>query len=71
MRLDKLITLQLQDLYLDKLNEGLWARTVRYVHVTIIKALNDAVRWDQWSRETWPKQPNHHGNRRRSCRLTK
>jgi integrase len=46
VRLDKLNTLQLQDLYLDKLDEGLSARTVRYVHVTLNKALKDAVRWE-------------------------
>jgi integrase len=45
VRLEKLNTLQLQELYRAKLDEGLSVRTVRYVHVTINKALKDAVSW--------------------------
>ena len=43
-KLEKLTTLQLEKLYRQKLGEGLLARRVRYIHVTIRKALKDAVR---------------------------
>ena len=43
-KLEKLTTLQLEKLYRQKLGEGLSARRVRYIHVTIRKALKDAVR---------------------------
>jgi integrase len=44
VKLEKLTALQLETLYREKLGEGLSARRVRYVHVTIRKALKDAVR---------------------------
>ncbi len=44
-RLEKLNALQIQSLYTRKLEEGVAPRRVRYVHATIHKALNDAVRW--------------------------
>jgi integrase len=44
-KLDKINALQLQNLYRDKLDSGLSPRRVRYIHVTIHKALRDAVRW--------------------------
>jgi len=44
VKLDKLNTMQLEKLYRQKLDAGLSARRVRYVHVTIRKALKDAVR---------------------------
>ena len=43
-KLDKLNAMQLEKLYAQKLEAGLSARRVRYIHVTIRKALNDAVR---------------------------
>jgi integrase len=43
-KLEKLTALQLEKLYRQKLKEGLSARRVRYIHVTIRKALKDAVR---------------------------
>ena len=43
-KLDKLNALQLEKLYRQKLKAGLSARRVRYIHVTIRKALKDAVR---------------------------
>src|SRR3712207_40231 len=43
-KLEKLTALQLEKLYRLKLKEGLSARRVRYIHVTIRKALKDAVR---------------------------
>ncbi len=42
--LDKLNAMQLEKLYRQKLDAGLSARRVRYIHVTIRKALKDAVR---------------------------
>jgi integrase len=45
VRLDRLNALQVQNLYQHKLDEGVSARRVRYIHVTIHKALKDAVRW--------------------------
>jgi integrase len=45
IRLNKLNPLQVQTLYRERLDAGLSARRVRYVHVTIHKALKDAVRW--------------------------
>lgn len=45
VRLGKLDALRLQALYRAKLDAGLSARRVRYVHVTVHKALKDAVRW--------------------------
>jgi integrase len=44
VKLEKLTALQLETLYREKLGEGLSARRVRYIHVTIRKALKDAVR---------------------------
>jgi integrase len=44
-KLDRLDALQLQSLYKAKLSSGLSPRRVQYVHATISKALNDAVRW--------------------------
>jgi integrase len=49
-RLDKLNALQLESLYCQKLKAGLSARRVRYIHVTIRKALKDAVRLKLLSR---------------------
>ena len=43
-KLDKLNAMQLEGLYAQKLDSGLSARRVRYIHVTIRKALKDAVR---------------------------
>lgn len=43
-KLDKLTALQLEKLYRQKLDTRLSARRVRYIHVTIRKALKDAVR---------------------------
>lgn len=43
-KLDKLTALQLERLYRQKLDAGLSARGVRYIHKTIRKALKDAVR---------------------------
>jgi integrase len=44
VKLDKLNTMQLEKLYRQKLDAGLSARRVRYIHVTVRKALKDAVR---------------------------
>jgi integrase len=49
-KLDKLNTMQLEKLYRRKLDAGLSARRVRYIHVTIRKALKDAVRLQLLSR---------------------
>ena len=43
-KLDKLNAMQLEKLYRQKLDSGLSPRRVRYIHVTIRKALKDAVR---------------------------
>lgn len=43
-KLEKLNALQLETLYRSKLKSGLSPRRVRYIHVTIRKALKDAVR---------------------------
>ena len=43
-KLDKLNAIQLEKLYREKLDAGLSPRRVRYIHVTIRKALKDAVR---------------------------
>jgi integrase len=43
-KLEKLTAMQLEKLYRQKLQEGLSARRVKYIHVTIRKALKDAVR---------------------------
>jgi integrase len=44
-KLDKLNALRIQQMYRSKLDAGLSARRVQYIHVTIHKALRDAVRW--------------------------
>ena len=44
VRLDRLSALQIQSLYQAKLNSGLSPRTVQIVHVTLHKALKQAVR---------------------------
>jgi len=49
-KLDKLNAMQLEKLYRQKLDTGLSARRVRYIHVTIRKALKDAVRLQLLSR---------------------
>jgi integrase len=49
-KLDKLNALQLEKLYRQKLDTGLSARRVRYIHVTVRKALKDAVRLQLLSR---------------------
>jgi integrase len=49
-KLDKLNAMQLESLYAQKLDAGLSARRVRYIHVTIRKALKDAVRLQLLSR---------------------
>jgi len=49
-KLDKLNAMQLEKLYRQKLDAGLSARRVRYIHVTIRKALKDAVRLQLLSR---------------------
>jgi integrase len=43
-KIEKLTALQLEKLYRQKLSEGFSARRVKYIHVTIRKALKDAVR---------------------------
>ena len=50
IQLDKLNALQLEELYRQKLRDGLSARRVRYIHVTIRKSLKDAVRLQLLSR---------------------
>ena len=45
-KLERLPALQLQTLYHTKLEEGLSPRRVQYIHVTLHKALKDAVRWE-------------------------
>ncbi len=49
-QLDKLNAMQLEKLYRQKLDSGLSPRRVRYIHVTIRKALKDAVRLQLLSR---------------------
>ena len=49
-KLEKLNTMQLERLYRQKLDAGLSERRVRYIHVTIRKALKDAVRVQLLSR---------------------
>jgi integrase len=49
-KLDKLNALQLETLYRQKLDAGLSARRVRYIHATIRKALKDAIRLQLLSR---------------------
>ncbi len=45
VRLDKLNALRVQSLYRKKLDVGLSPTTVRKIHVTLYKALKQAVRW--------------------------
>src|SRR5919107_2403073 len=45
VKLDKLNALQVQNVYSQKLNGGLSARSVEIIHVTLHKALKQAVRW--------------------------
>lgn len=49
-KLDRLNAMQLEKLYRQKLDAGLSPRRVRYIHVTIRKALKDAVRLQLLSR---------------------
>src|SRR3712207_74485 len=49
-KLEKLTALQLETLYRKKLDAGLSARRVQYIHVTIHKALKDAIRLQLLSR---------------------
>ncbi len=44
VKLDKLNAMQVQDAYARKLNSGLSARSVEIIHVTLHKALKQAVR---------------------------
>jgi integrase len=45
VRLDKLTAVQVQSLYLAKLDAGLSPRTVQIIHTTLHKALKQAVTW--------------------------
>jgi integrase len=45
VKLDKLNALQVQNVYSQRLNEGLSPRSVEIIHVTLHKALKQAVRW--------------------------
>jgi integrase len=45
IKLRKVNALQVQTLYRQKLDAGVSPRRVRYIHVTLHKALNQAVRW--------------------------
>jgi integrase len=58
VKLEKLNALQLQSLYRDKLNSSLSPRRVQYIHVTVRKALSDAVRWQLV--RTQRHLPNHY-----------
>jgi integrase len=53
--LQQLTTAMLNSLYQQLLDRGIGSRTVQYVHATIRKALNDAVRWGLLVRN-----PAHH-----------
>jgi integrase len=53
--LQQLTTAMLNALYRQLLDRGVGPRTVQYVHATIRKALNDAVRWGLLVRN-----PAHH-----------
>ncbi len=44
-KLDKLNALQIQSFYRERLDAGISARRVQYAHITVHKALKDAVRW--------------------------
>jgi integrase len=44
-KLQKLSSLDVQELYLSKLGSGLSPRTVQIIHTTLHKALKQAVRW--------------------------
>jgi integrase len=46
VRLDKLNALQVQSLYRAKLNAGLSTGTVRHLHVILLSALKQAVKWN-------------------------
>jgi integrase len=45
MKLDRVNPLQIQSLYRSKLDSGLSPRTVQIIHVTLYKALKQAVKW--------------------------
>ena len=45
LKLDRVSALHVQSLYTDKLDAGLSPRRVIYIHVTLHKALKQAVRW--------------------------
>ncbi len=45
VKLDRLNALQVQTMYRQKLDGGLYARTVGIIHATLYKALRQAVRW--------------------------
>lgn len=45
VKIEKLSPLQLSSLYRSKLDSGLSPRTVQYLHVTLHKALKQAMRW--------------------------
>jgi integrase len=46
VKLDKLNALQVQGLYRAKLDEGLSTGTVRLLHVVLLSALEQAVKWE-------------------------
>ena len=45
MKLDRVNPLQIQSLYRSKLDSGISPRTVQIIHVTLYKALKQAVKW--------------------------
>jgi len=52
-------------LYREKLEAGLSPRTVQYVHVTLHKALKQAVAATASFRATLPKRSGHHRSEKR------
>src|SRR5919112_1848964 len=72
LKLDRVSALHVQSLYTDKLDAGLSPRRVIYIHVTLHKALKQAVRWSLIPRNvTEAVDPPKTAKSRRSIRLSR
>src|SRR5919202_7029206 len=66
VKLIKRNALQVQSMYRQKLDSGLSARTVQIIHVTLHKALKQAVRWSLMPRNVAEPSPRQDQLRRKS-----
>jgi integrase len=70
VKLNKLNPLHLQSLYRERLDSGLSARTVQYIHVVMHRALKQAVRWGLVPRNVSEAVDPPRAHRKEMCPLS-